>query len=96
MRKMIRGIETECMLFLFNDALLLAESLLRGEELKFIAMISLFEAQLKTFGSVPIPAQMRDDANRFSIKLNHHHHHHRKEFIILISTCLHYASCSLW
>ncbi len=93
MRKMIRGIETECMLFLFNDALLLAESLLRGEELKFIAMISLFEAQLKTFGSVPIPAQMRDDANRFSVKTKSSSSSRRVHHI---NTCLHYASCSLW
>jgi hypothetical protein len=41
---------------LFNDALLLAEAAgERGEQLTFLAMISLFEATVRSVGPISIP-----------------------------------------
>lgn len=55
-RKMIKGQEASCLVVLFNDALLLAE--IADEQLKFIGMISLFEATTKSIGPISIPTNL--------------------------------------
>ena len=55
-RKTIRGQQVPCLVVLFNDALLLAEAAgERGEQLTFLAMISLFEATVRSVGPISIP-----------------------------------------
>lgn len=56
MRKMIRGQESPCLVVLFNDSLLMAE--ITDRHLKFIAMISLFEATARSIGPVPLPTNL--------------------------------------
>jgi hypothetical protein len=59
MKKTIRGQQVPCLVVLFNDSMLLAEVTdERGEQLTFLAMISLFEATVRSVRPVALPSNI--------------------------------------